>query len=448
MKEHRSCSTGRGQGPRRGESVGEPDEERGRVLPEEPEDSLKGPAMPRPGAAPRGAGIPEASESHAGAASAAGQPVLPGAGGQAGTPPGSTPADLPGRDVPITAADLEAFGQRLFTFIKEEVEPIKKQLNDVDKRTAKLDERTAKLDKRTAKLDEWTAKLDKLDKRTAKLDKRTAKLAEHALGAHPCQYTSARGLVERLASGGPFSPDYGALVDVLVEGGSGFRALLKLVHKRLQKEYPAVSLVVPGGRDPWPAQLAAVQQMKAALVRHQATGKQPGKTWWWPFMELLVAYAQTAAEGGTAGLRSYFLAGGEAADRLSLALLVALTGGELRNSLKVDDTPRLELQADNRLALLLREIKASGAAAKAARKQLALAARALVVAVHAADATLLATYGPLAVYGTIAVFEEGDKAEALEGTTVDVGRPSRAKSSVLPSTEGTIMRISVQAFSR
>lgn len=73
-----------------------------------------------------------------------------------------------------------------------------------------------------------------------------------------------------------------------------------------------------------------------------------------------------AAEGGTAGLRSYFLAGGEAADRLSLALLVALTGGELRNSLEVDDTPRLELQADKRLALLLREIKASGAGGDAA----------------------------------------------------------------------------------
>lgn len=131
----------------------------------------------------------------------------------------------------------------------------------------------------------------------------------------------------------------------------------------LQKEYPAVSLVVPGGRDPWPAQLAAVQQVmgawlrrcsagrrlcgtlpaihllvpaaaqtsceslqtrpasaadflsdgwltlswpsnscrhvlqiKAALVRHQATGKQPGKTWLWPFMELLVAYAQTGGD--------------------------------------------------------------------------------------------------------------------------------------------------------
>lgn len=57
---------------------------------------------------------------------------------------------------------------------------------------------------------------------------------------------AARGLVERLASGGPFSPDYGDLVDVLVEGGSGFRALLKLVHKRLQVRLSWLCRCKPG----------------------------------------------------------------------------------------------------------------------------------------------------------------------------------------------------------
>ena len=84
------------------------------------------------------------------------------------------------------------------------------------------------------------------------------------------------------------------------------------------------------------------------------------------------------------------------------------------------------------------------AAAGKARDQLALAARVLVFAVHAANAPLLASCGPLTVHGTAAFFEHGVKAKHLDGTTVDVGAPPQARASALPATVGTLTHISVE----
>lgn len=268
------------------------------------------------------------------------------------------------------------------------------------------------------------------------------------MNASPNLITSARDVVERYASCSPFTADYGAFIDALLKDDAGFHMLLELVLKRLQKDYAGVSLRVPGRKDPWSDQLAAVQQplphvqMKEALQEHLGETKE--KIWWMPFLELLQAYAKQASAGGTAGLRRFFMAGGDRADRLALTLVVALAGHELRDSLEEDNVPLLTQQAGGSVLLHVRAVKASGIAAGKARDQLALAARVLVFAVHAANAPLLASCGPLTVHGTAAFFEHGVKAKHLDGTTVDVGAPPQARASALPATVGTLTHISVE----
>ncbi|KAL4423823.1 hypothetical protein ABPG75_001124 [Micractinium tetrahymenae] len=277
------------------------------------------------------------------------------------------------------------------------------------------------------------AALEALQKQGASTAQLVGRLAEVRKGGKQQLFTSARKLVKRVCSWRTFRADYAALIDTLLKDGSGFRALLKLVHERLQKEFPDVSLLAPGEQQPWPDQLAALKKMQKDLQRQR--GGKKGKTWRLPYLVLLEAYAEQAAAGGAAGLRRFLLGDEEQAGRLALTLLVALSGGQLRNELELDQTAQLRKEAGG-LGLDLCKIKASGRAAKAAKEQLALAARVLVFAVHAANAPLLASRGPLAVRGTISVFDEGSKALPHDGFEVDVGCPSEGKKSALPATKG------------
>lgn len=73
------------------------------------------------------------------------------------------------------------------------------------------------------------------------------------------------------------------------------------------------------------------------------------------------------------------------------------------------------------------------AAVATAKKQLVLAARVLVFALHAANAPLLAAQGPLSVEGTISAAVQGRKLARVEGQRVDVS------CAALPATAGTTM---------